>query len=125
MILIADDNSILRELIMESLIEEEIVLEQDIISCSNGKEVIDFCQKNSSSEIDLVILDLQMPIMNGYECCIELRKINPTVKIIIMSGSGNLEEKEIDKYKKENGILEYFVKPFDFSLFLNYIKEEI
>ena len=42
-------------------------------------------------EIDLVIMDVIMPKMNGYECMKELRKINPQIKIIVESGYSSSE----------------------------------
>ena len=54
---------------------------------SNGKDAVEYYAK-AWRGIDLVILDLIMPVMSGPEAFKELRKINPAVKILISSGYG-------------------------------------
>ena len=60
-------------------------------------------------KIDLVILDLLMPEMNGQTCLKKLKKINPQIKVIIASGVGELRRrKELEKM----GIIAYLEKPY-------------
>lgn len=56
-----------------------------VMTASNGKEALDIYSK-SGKEIDLVVLDLIMPLMAGKECLLELLRINPGVKALIASG---------------------------------------
>lgn len=51
--------------------------------CHNGKEALDFLKKGKS--IDLILMDINMPIMNGYETSIELAQHYPNIKIIALS----------------------------------------
>ncbi len=55
------------------------------LSTDDGQKAIDI-YRDKNSEIGLVMLDLTMPKPNGYETWQELKKINPNVKVLIMSG---------------------------------------
>lgn len=59
-----------------------------VIEAINGKEAMDLYLKNSAT-IALVITDLGMPIMDGYQLFFELKKLNPELPIIISSGFGD------------------------------------
>jgi len=77
---LVDDHRLFRKslaLLIDSIDETEVVLQ-----AGNGKEL--FEQLNRVS-VDLVLLDIQMPEMDGYETCKELRKLYPDVKILIVS----------------------------------------
>ena len=81
----------------------------------NGEEALAFYRIDGSN-IDLVLSDIIMPRMNGIELASELRKINPDVRIILMTGhSLDLEEKDIDFIK---GIIK---KPFRGAEIINLI----
>jgi two-component system, OmpR family, copper resistance phosphate regulon response regulator CusR len=64
-----------------------------------------------NQEFDLVLLDINLPAMNGYEVCKEIRKKNTNVPIIMLTALGETEDK-IEAF--ENGADDYLVKPFDF-----------
>ena len=51
-----------------------------VISAENGQEAIDICMQND--ELDLVLMDLKMPVMDGYHAMKEIRKIRPDIRII-------------------------------------------
>jgi CheY-like chemotaxis protein len=59
-----------------------------VVEAVNGKEALEKYQKDSTA-INLVITDIGMPIMDGYDLFIELKKINPGLPIIISSGFGD------------------------------------
>ena len=59
-----------------------------VIEAVNGREALDLYQKYTA-EIKLVITDIGMPIMDGYELFLELRKLNPGLAIMISSGFGD------------------------------------
>ena len=75
-----DENKIIR-LISESM----GALGYNIISASDGQEAVKLFAQNKS-DIDLVILDLMMPSMNGYEAFKEIKAIDPATKIILCTG---------------------------------------
>lgn len=77
---VVDDYVILRKAIISELQKEpnfEITLE-----ASNGKL---FLNEVSSTAVDLVILDIQMPVMNGLETLAKLKKLHPEIKVIMYS----------------------------------------
>jgi len=59
-----------------------------VIEASNGKDALEKYQKNAG-DITLVVTDIGMPVMNGYELFRELKKLNPLLPIIISSGFGD------------------------------------
>jgi DNA-binding NarL/FixJ family response regulator len=79
-ITIAEDNELIRKAIM-FLIERDKKF-QIIDEAENGKELI---EKLNSKMPDLIILDYKMPIMNGKEALINIRKKYPEVKILMLS----------------------------------------
>lgn len=64
-----------------------------------------------SKPFDLILLDLNLPELNGYEVCSEVRKRKPTIPIIMLTALGETEDK-IEGF--ERGADDYLVKPFDF-----------
>jgi DNA-binding NarL/FixJ family response regulator len=63
-----------------------------------------------------------MPKMGGYDCLVELKKINPNVRVLISSGYTSGEEA---KKVIEEGIMGYIQKPFDMTKFSETVKEAI
>ncbi|MFB0947357.1 MAG: two-component system copper resistance phosphate regulon response regulator CusR [Spirosomataceae bacterium] len=64
-----------------------------------------------NSTFDLILLDLNLPQMNGYQVCSEIRKRNANIPIIMLTALGETEDK-IDGF--DQGADDYIVKPFDF-----------
>ena len=61
-----------------------------VLEAVNGREALDIYQKNAA-EITLVVTDMGMPVMDGYELFSELKKLNPELPIIVTSGYGDAE----------------------------------
>ncbi|KAA0887962.1 response regulator [Oryzomonas rubra] len=61
-----------------------------VIEAVNGKEALELYRRNPAT-IDLVMTDIGMPIMNGYELFFELKKLQPDLPIIISSGFGDMD----------------------------------
>ena len=61
-----------------------------VLEAANGKEALELYRKNSS-EVTLVITDLGMPVMDGYELFYELKNLNPKLPIIVSSGFGDAD----------------------------------
>jgi two-component system, cell cycle sensor histidine kinase and response regulator CckA len=81
-ILLVDDESVIRKLCRELLNHAGY----RVLIAADGKEAIEV-YKSRKHEIALVILDLVMPRMNGWKCLAELRKIDPSVCVLVWSGS--------------------------------------
>ncbi|MCI8633447.1 MAG: response regulator transcription factor [Lachnospiraceae bacterium] len=101
-ILIADDESNIAELISLYLTKEGYETQK----AGDGKEAFRMVQ---SFNPDLIILDIMMPEMDGYEFCREVRK-NSTVPIIMLTAKGETFDKVLGL---ELGADDYMVKPFD------------
>lgn len=116
-ILIVDDNSFNVSLI-HTLISQ-IIPYGTIIHAVNGKDAI---EKYQSQHFDLIFMDIQMPIMNGYEATKVIRKIEKNTNIytpIIAISAGTISgerEKSI-----QSGMDDYLPKPIDFSGLRNLI----
>ena len=70
-----------------------------------GKQMI------SNKEYDLIILDIDLPLINGYELCKEIRKTNSNIPIIMLTAFSTPENK-ITGF--DLGADDYIIKPFDF-----------
>lgn len=104
-ILIAEDNEVNQELIMTYLSE----LKQNCKLVSNGLEALNEFQKNS---FDLIFMDCQMPIMDGFSAVKEIRKLEKQEKghIIIIALTANATK---DDYNNaiQNGMDDFLTKP--------------
>jgi CheY-like chemotaxis protein len=72
---------------------------------SNGKEALDLLKKN---DYDAVLMDIHMPVMDGIEAILELRKFNPTIPVIVLSAAAF--QKDIQS-AFDAGANEYLKKP--------------
>ena len=80
-VLIVDDDAAVREVLSSALTH----FGYKAYKASNGAEAIDVLKANP--EIEIVILDLKMPVMNGHELCPHLKNLNPNIQIIVSSAS--------------------------------------
>lgn len=101
-ILIADDDANIAELISLYLMKEGY----ETRKAGDGREALRMVQ---SFNPDLIILDIMMPEMDGYEVCREVRK-NSTTPIIMLTAKGETFDKVLGL---ELGADDYMVKPFD------------
>ena len=105
-ILIADDEPVVTKYAKRLLTN----IGYTVFTASDGMEALKIYKKQKES-IDIVILDLMMPVMSGEKAFEELLKINPKVKVIVSSGfSEDAAIKGI--LKKANGFLS---KPYKFE----------
>jgi len=105
-ILIADDERKMRIIISDFLENEGY----EIIEAENGKEAVEKFEEDPG--IHLVILDVMMPFVDGWEACESIRKMSKVP--IIMLTAKNTEEDELTGFKK--GSDEYIRKPFSPSI---------
>ena len=102
-ILVVDDDDFIRNLIKEFL-KEIMQKDSNIYTTSNGKEALEILE---NKKIDLIISDVEMPVMDGRELLKELEKNNNKTNVIIMSGTSC--RSEFSDFKNVVGFLE---KPF-------------
>ncbi|RXJ86545.1 response regulator [Arcobacter sp. CECT 8985] len=84
----------------------------------NGQEALDFLQKNS---VDLILMDIMMPIMNGYEAMGKIRQNNKTKDIPIIAVTAKAMKDDREKCIKL-GADDYLSKPIDINILANLIK---
>ncbi len=101
-ILVVDDESRMRKLVRDFLVKNNY----EVIEAENGEEAVDvfFEQK----DIELIILDVMMPKMDGWQVCKEIRQYS-TVPIIMLTAKSD-ERDELLGF--ELGVDEYISKPF-------------
>ncbi|WP_297421163.1 response regulator transcription factor [Clostridium sp.] len=107
-ILIAEDDNIFRDLVCDIIKKEGYIP----VEACNGKEAIDIFFSNK--DIDLVILDVMMPIYDGWEVLNEIRE-HSEVPIIMLTALGD-EKHELLGLKK--GADDYIGKPFSYEIFI-------
>ncbi len=90
-ILIAEDEEV-NYILLETLIKDVIKFECNLVHVKNGLEALQICKKPST--IDLVLMDLKMPVMNGFEATKELKKMHPLMPIIAQTAYSTSLEKE-------------------------------
>ncbi|MBM3262441.1 MAG: response regulator [candidate division Zixibacteria bacterium] len=106
LILVADDQEQIR-LMLKSLFEQ---FGYEVLLAINEPEAL---ARYHSQPADLVITDIMMPDMEGIETIRELRKINPGVRIIAMSGGGTIRANEYLRMASMFGARRVIEKPFD------------
>lgn len=111
-ILVADDNHSHLSMI-QSLLEGRGYM---VITAVNGEEAI---EKTAEQKPDLIVLDVQMPVMEGDEAAMHLKSREDTKRIPIIFVTGLRTEKEIQENHEEN----IFAKPIKLEPFLNKVKE--
>jgi CheY-like chemotaxis protein len=114
-VLIIDDESAVRNVIALSLQH----LGYEVKTAASGGEGIEII-KNNPSAVDLVILDMLMPGLSGSEVFIELRKINPEVKVLLVSG---FSSEEAVAAVLEGGGKGFLQKPFTIDELSARVKE--
>lgn len=117
-ILIVEDNYISFKL-LQALLKKSRV---NILHADNGQKAIDMVIEHP--EINLVLMDIQLPLLNGYEATKEIKKLRPDLPVIAQTAYAM----DDDKLKCLNsGCSDYVTKPIVFETFLrlinNYIKE--
>ncbi len=103
-ILIAEDEDF-NYLVLKEVIGDT---NAELIRAKNGKEVVDICM--SEQKIDLILLDIQMPVMNGYEACSKVIEKFPDMTIIAQTAYAMEDEKQKLLHA---GCLDFITKPID------------
>jgi PAS domain S-box-containing protein len=106
-VLLVDDEETVRGLGREMLQE----LGFEAITADDGREALELFKNNPA--INLVILDLTMPHMDGEQCFRELRQIRPDIKVIMSSG---YNEQEVTQKFVGKGLAGFIQKPYKLSV---------
>lgn len=104
-ILIVEDNKI--NMLLAKTLVKKIIPNSTIYEATNGEEAVTVFEKYNPQ---IIIMDIQMPIMNGYEASLKIREHNKECIIIALTAGAIKEEKEICI---QNGMNDYITKPID------------
>lgn len=112
-ILVAEDSSVIQNITRKVLQFQNY----EIISVKNGKQVLEQLEKDN---FDALLLDINMPVMDGMECAKKVRSLDDKKKatIPIIAITGNAKNYSMDDFKAV-GIDEYLPKPLNFDNLVN------
>lgn len=114
-VLLAEDNDLNRE-ITHFLLEDEGMVVTEV---TNGKEAVNQAKKNS---FDLILMDVMMPEMDGYEATQQIRTFNS--KVPIFAFTANAFQHDVDK-AIASGMNEHISKPLNTRLLMQKIQEYV
>ena len=119
-ILLAEDNELNME-IAEFMLQNEGA---DVTKAWNGREAVEIFEKSRPDEFDIILMDIMMPVMNGYEASKMIHSMDredaKTIPIIAMTANAFTEDKI---RAKEAGMDEHISKPVDGKLLVKIIHE--
>ncbi len=117
-ILLAEDNELNME-IAECMLQKEGA---DVTKAWNGLEAVEIFRKSIDGEFDVILMDIMMPVMNGYEATKLIRSLDREdarkIPIVAMTANAFTEDR---MRAKEAGMDEHISKPFDVKLLLKVI----
>ena len=118
-VLVAEDSSVIINLTKNVLLFENF----QITAVKNGQQVLD---KLGKEDFDLILMDINMPVMDGISCTKAIRKLSEPTKsqIPIIAITGNYKNFTLDDFKKA-GLNDYVQKPLDYDLLLATVKKHI
>ena len=89
----------------------------EIVTAGNGREAL---EKLTESEVDVIIMDVKMPVMDGITALVEIKKLYPLVEVILLTGHASVDSaiKGIDL-----GAFDYLMKPYDLDKLIEMAEE--
>ena len=119
-ILLVEDNELNREIATELLTEEGFIIE----TAEDGSIAVDIVQKSAPGHYDLILMDVQMPIMNGYDATKAIRNLeNPVlanIPVVAMTANAFDEDRRI---AMESGMNAHVAKPINVEILMEVISE--
>jgi DNA-binding NtrC family response regulator len=113
-ILLVDDEKPFVETLMKRLKKREV----DCVAAYNGQEALDHLSGDES--IEVVILDIKMPVMDGMTALKKIKSQHPLVEVIMLTGHATVET-GIDGMKE--GAFDYLMKPCDMDQLIAKVEE--
>ena len=119
-VLLTEDNELNME-IAEFVLQNEGTV---VTKAWNGQEAVDIFRKSSPGEFDVILIDIMMPVMNGYEAAKMIRSLDredaKVIPIVAMTANAFIEDR---MRAKEAGMDEHIAKPVDGKLLVKVINE--
>ena len=123
-VLLVEDNELNREIAKDILEDMGIVVDEAFDGTFAVEKIVNICDKNPENRYDFVLMDIQMPVMDGYKATEEIRRIKnkyaKSVPIIAMTANAFAEDK---KRALEAGMNAHLAKPIDNMELINTIAE--
>ena len=118
-VLVAEDSSVIINLTRNVLMFEQY----SITAVKNGKQVL---EKLAKENFDLILMDINMPIMDGIECTKAIRGLEDPkkAKVPIVAITGNYKNYTLDDFKKA-GLDDYIQKPLDYDHLLSTVNKHL
>ena len=115
-VLIAEDSSVIQNLAKKILEFQNF----QIIAVKNGQQVLDTLSK---SKVDIILLDINMPVMDGMDCARAVRAHEDAeiAKIPMVAITGNARNYSLQDFK-DAGFNEFLAKPLNFDALVNLVK---
>lgn len=110
-ILLVDDEERFRTTLAKRLAERQL----EVATVGSGMEAIEEIQRRL---YDVIILDIKMPGLDGIETLAEIKKLNPGIEVVLLTGHGTMES-AIEGMRK--GAYDYLLKPCDIDLLVEKI----
>ena len=117
-ILIIDDEATLREALSLTLKE----VGYSVLEARNGREGLELLRNEPA---DLVLLDVFMPEKDGLETLREIRRLQPTPRVIVMSGGGSNHSLDILQVASFLGARRTLAKPFELQELMSVVRAEL
>jgi len=117
-ILIIDDEDALRRIIRDALEKQD----HDVIEARNGTSALELFEQHPA---DLVITDIMMPESDGIETIIALRRKEPGIPIIAISGGGRVGDTNYLTLAEKLGATQVLTKPFRRQQLVDAVRESL
>lgn len=112
-ILLVDNTADCVDALADVLIEEG----HEVTVAYNAQSAIDACKVE---QFDVTLLELLMPDKNGVECLIEMRKMRPDTKVVVVAG---VDTSRLAQTAISEGAISVFAKPLDLNTFLPVLED--
>ena len=116
-ILLVEDNEMNREIAEELLTEAGLIVE----TADDGTVAVEMAAKNAPGYYDFILMDIQMPVMNGYAATLEIRRIYAGADVPIIALSANAFEEDRQK-SIAAGMNDHVAKPIDAAKLLETLR---
>lgn len=123
---VIDDDDIYQFLLKKELKHTQLVDKVHVFT--DGKEAIDYFDENKESTTllpDVIFLDINMPIMNGWQFLEQFKKIQPKIEkeITIYLVSSSFDDRDINRSKEYTEVTDYIIKPVKRANLINVLRE--
>lgn len=114
-ILIVDDIEENREILARLIVQfgRKYAVDSEVLQAKNGQEAVDICDKQ---KIDLLFMDIMMPVMDGLEATRIIKKTHPSVMVIVVSSEN---DESVKAEILQAGAEDYVLKPFSSAIMLS------